>query len=303
MELRQLQIFLTAANTLNFTQTATILGYVQSNVTAQIKALEDEFGVPLFDRLGRQVTLTEAGQRLMIYAERMLSLAEETHHAVGANEIMEGTLTITAPESICTHRLPPLLRQFRDAFPQIRLIFQPMRFDDFGDVLRDGSVDIVFDLGVEFQSPMLCIETLITEPLMVVASPDNPLTALASVSSSDFDGQAILLTERGCRYRNIFERRLSQEGVYPYTDLEFESVEAIKQCAVAGLGIAVLPYMVVKKALENGELIALNISGLTSLNTQMMWHKDKWLSPATLAFIEMSRQYFAELAADVSYAY
>src|SRR5436190_8129479 len=125
MDLRQLATFRMVATTLSFTQTAATLGYVQSSVTAQIQALETDLGVPLFDRLGKRVTLTDAGQRLLHYAEKMLDLAEEARSIVPGDTEPTGSLTISAPESLCAYRLPVVLNEFRKRYPQVRLMFLP----------------------------------------------------------------------------------------------------------------------------------------------------------------------------------
>jgi hypothetical protein len=106
MEVRQLQIFRALAEELNFTRTAERVHTVQSDVTAQIKALEEELGVPLFDRLGRRVTLTDAGRRFQPFAEQALTAMEQGEKAI-CNE-PSGPLRISAPESILTYRLRPL---------------------------------------------------------------------------------------------------------------------------------------------------------------------------------------------------
>jgi DNA-binding transcriptional LysR family regulator len=106
MELRQLATFRMVAETLSFSRTAQALNYVQSSVTAQMQGLEEELGVRLCDRLGKRVALTDAGTRLLPYAEKLLSLSEEARCAVVGGDIPMGTLTITAPESICTYCLP-----------------------------------------------------------------------------------------------------------------------------------------------------------------------------------------------------
>src|SRR5262249_14299225 len=126
MELRQLITFQAVASTLSFTRAAVLLNYAQSSVTAQIQALEEELGVPLFDRLGKRVVLTDAGQRLVRYADRMLNLADETRGVVSGGEVRGGTLTLSAIETLCTYRLPGILRQFRDQFPHVQLKFRPL---------------------------------------------------------------------------------------------------------------------------------------------------------------------------------
>src|ERR1700747_2150200 len=123
-ELRQPPTFRTVAATLNLTRAAEALGDVQSSVTAQIKALEEELGVPLFDRLGRRVMLTDAGHRFLPFAEQALAAMEKGLLAVKAGSEPCGPLRISAPESIVTYRLPLLLRKFRRRFPHVEMIFR-----------------------------------------------------------------------------------------------------------------------------------------------------------------------------------
>src|SRR5216117_1031860 len=113
MDLRHLTTFRTVANLMSFSRAATSLDYAQSTITLHIQSLEDELGVPLFNRIGKKIELTEAGHRLLRYSERLLDLAEETVAGVSGQDDVSGTLTVGAPETICTYRLPQVLRQFR----------------------------------------------------------------------------------------------------------------------------------------------------------------------------------------------
>jgi DNA-binding transcriptional LysR family regulator len=290
MELRQLTTFRAVAKTLSFTRAAAALDYAQSSVTAQIQALEEELGVPLFNRLGRQVVLTDAGQRLLGYADRLLALELEARTVVAGGGKPAGTLTIGAPESVCTYRLPPVLRQFRDQYPDVRVIFRPLFPADLHRSLGDGTVDAAFFLAEPIQSGSLVIETLICEPLALIAAADHPLVDVDCVTSADLQGEPILLTEKGCSYRSLFERRLAAVGVHPASNVEFTSIEALKQCVAAGVGIAVLPVMVVARELAQGQLRALPWQQDNfQVYTQLAWHKDRWLSPALTAFLETSR--------------
>ena len=121
MELRQLATFRLIAQTQSFSRTAAALNYAQSTVSAQIQGLEEELGIPLFDRLGKRVALTEAGQRLLGYAEKILDLAAEARFSITSEETLTGTLTISAAETLCTYRLPAILREFRTSPPSGRL--------------------------------------------------------------------------------------------------------------------------------------------------------------------------------------
>jgi DNA-binding transcriptional LysR family regulator len=291
MDLRQLATFRMVATTLSFTRAAAALNYVQSSVTAQIQALEEELGVPLFDRLGKRVALTDAGKRLLWYAEKLLTLADEARVAVTSDTEIMGTLTISAPETLCTYRLPALLRQMRERFPGVRLLFRPLPPIELRRSVVEGLIDVAFLLDVPFQAGGLTVEPLIYEPLVLIAPANHRLACAGAVHPADLEGEPVLLTEAGCAYRRLFERSLSRAGVYPASTLEFGSVEAIKQCVMAGIGLSVLPAIVAAADIAQGRLVTLNWTepGFGVL-TQMAWHRDKWQSPALSAFLAMSRE-------------
>jgi DNA-binding transcriptional LysR family regulator len=291
MEHRQLRIFRTVARTLSFTRAATELGYVQSNVTAQVKALERELGVPLFDRLGRRVALTDPGRVLLRYAERLLDLSEEAREAVAGDGEPAGTLVVGASPSLSAYRLPRLLRLFGARFPRVKLSFRPTPHEELRVRVADGSLDVAFLLEKPVRLASLRVEALAEEPLVVLAPPDHPLADAARVGPTDLAGEQVVLTEPGCNYRLIFELELQEAGVRPAATLEFDGVETVKQCVAAGMGVAMLPAVTVEAELERRELAALRWVGTEhTIPVQMIRHKDRWVSPALAAFLEASRE-------------
>jgi DNA-binding transcriptional LysR family regulator len=298
MELRHLRTFLAVADGLSFTRAAEALGYAQSSVTAQIQALEAELGTRLFERLGKRVVLTEAGHRLTAYAARLVQLEAELRVAVPGASEPEGTLHIGAPESLCAYRLPPLLSAFRERHPRVRIVFQPDSCMDLRRGVAEGSLDTAFFLDVLPQGDGVIVETLAYEPLRIVTHPDHPLARAARVVPADLADETILHTERSCAYRQMFDRALLEADVRPEVAIEFASVEAIKQCAVARMGIAVLPEMAVAADVAQGRLAALrwHDPGF-EVPIQLARHKDKWLSPALEAFVAVVHEAFGAKAA------
>jgi len=290
MEIRQLKTFWTLASTRSFSRTAEVLNYVPSTITMQIKALEEELGVKLLDRLGKSVILTDAGQRLLPYANKILNDIEEARYVSSESEELTGTITIGADEVLCTYRLPALLRVFRERYPHVRLLFRPLSSHSLKQSLREGNVDVVFMLDEPIVSTDLHTELLMDESFLMVVSPKHPLAACSTLRIEDFNREQILLSEKGCSYRTFFYHTLLRKGADSLTELEFNSVEAIKQCAMVGLGIALLPEMSLKGELERGELITLpwDLSEI-QFATQMLWHQEKWISPSMKEFIELAR--------------
>jgi DNA-binding transcriptional LysR family regulator len=285
MEVRQLQIFRVLAEELNFTRTAEKVHTVQSNVTAQIRALEEELGVPLFDRLGKRVTLTDAGRRFQPFAEQALLAMEEGQRVIQAGAEPSGPLRVGSPESILTYRLPPILRVFRQRFPHVELSFRPLLNDSLVAELETGKLDIVICMCESVGSGALVSVPLQTEEILLLAHASHPITRKTEVRPSDLAGQTLLLTETGCGYRNMLDRILALQNIRPGNIVEFSSVEALKQCVAAAMGIGLLPGIVVSQELRQHQFKALPwIGPPLHIATHILWHKDKWVSPAMAAF-------------------
>jgi DNA-binding transcriptional LysR family regulator len=312
VELRQVETFRAVAEELSFSRAAARLGYVQSSVSAQVIALERELGVPLFDRLGRRIALTDAGEVMFAYSGKLLALAEQTREAVvdagvGSGEVT-GSLTVSAPETLLTYRLPKLLALFHERHPKVRLSVRPSAIGRLVGSARkaveEGRVDIAFvldaPLGGQGCQAGLAVETLIGEEVSVIAPTSHPLASASTVLPQGLRGETVLLPEApesGCAYRGQFERQLGSAGVVPPETMEFQSIEAIKQCVAANMGVSVLPSVAVGAELKAGTLAALQWGEPFEVLTQMSWHEDRWKSPALRAFLEVAREVFSSTLA------
>ncbi len=296
LDSRQLLTFRAVASELSFTRAAGKLGYVQSSVTAHVQALEREFGVPLFERLGRTVKLTDAGVRLLGYADRLLALTEEARRAVAGDADATGTLMISAPDTLCAYRLPAVVHAFRRDYPSVRVVFQPMRSSKQAlRAVADGSIDIALLLDEPVDAKGFVTDILAPEPLCVLVAPDHPLAGVKTIDAGRLSHMPTVLTEQGCGYRDLFERVLNEAGVSRGSSMEFASIEAIKECVKAGMGLTVLPRVAVSTELSAHELVALPWDGPPlEIVTQIVWHKDKWLSPTLNAFLNHARSRIGE---------
>ena len=175
MEIRQLKTFQTVARFLSFNRAADELHYAQSSISAQIQALEEELGVQLFDRLGRRILLTEAGVRLLQYAEKILDLADEAPSGVVDSRELRGSLTIKVPETIGVHRMPPVISRFRSRYPKVRLRFVSCSHEGLQKDLRKGITDLAFLLTESIQAADLEAEMLGIEPPGTGHPPQPPI--------------------------------------------------------------------------------------------------------------------------------
>jgi DNA-binding transcriptional LysR family regulator len=304
LELRQVETFRAVADELSFSRAAAKLGYVQSSVSSQVASLEQELGAPLFDRLGRTIALTEAGRVMLAYSERLLGLAQEAREAVadagvGLDEIT-GALSVSAPESLLTYRLPGLLTLFHERYPRVRVSLKPTAVGRLvgstRKALEEGRLDVAFVLDGPVEIVGLSAEPLVEEIVSVIAPPAHALADSTLVTPKELDGETVLLPEApesGCAYRGWFERQLSEAGVVPRETLEFQSIEAIKRCVSAGMGVSVLPAVSVEAELTAGGLSELRWHEPGRVGTMMAWNERRWASPALRAFLETAREVFS----------
>jgi len=290
MELRDLKTFVTVASLLNFNQAGRALNAAQSTVSMRIKALEDELDVRLFDRLGRRVLLTVAGERLLAYARRLVDLEEEARTDVAGEASARAVLSVRVPETLCVRRFAGVLRRFRQARPGVRLRLLPCAVGGLAEDLRRGVADMAFVLANEVLARDMRAEFLGVEDLVLAVAPRHPLAALPEVGSREMAGQSLLLSTADCSYRRILEGIVAQAGSEPLPVVECESVEAVKRYAVEGLGVTILPEIAAHAELAAGTLTALPWrEGPLEAAVLMLWHKDKWLSAAQGDFMDLCR--------------
>lgn len=282
MELRHLKTFKTIVDRGGYTRAAEYLGYAQSTVTVHIKDIEEEIGQPLFNRLGKKMVLTETGKHLLPYVNEMLELFEKAKQLPSNAEAPSGNLVIGAPESLTVYRLPLIIREYKEKYPRVKITLKCLTCWQLIDELKQGGIDVALLLETEREQEELHIETLITEPMMLILPCNHPLNFSVE--------ETFLYTERGCSYRAFFENYLLHQGIRPEKTLESWSVESIKQSVMCGLGISLLPIITVEEELKENKIQGLLLDE-AKVNTQLAYHKNKWLSPAITLFLSLVRKH------------
>lgn len=233
MDLNELRIFLAVAREGSVTRAAERLHYVQSNVTARIRQLEEQLGSALFRRRSRGMQLTASGELLRGYAEKIVNLATEAEQALKEQSGGGARLTIGSMETTAAVRLPDLLARFHRLYPEIALTLQTGTSEENIRRVLDYRVDGAF-VGGEVSHPALVAEQAFAEELTMI-------TASAAAALPAEGSRTILVFRSGCAYRSRLEGWLQQTGQVPYRVMEFGSVEAIIGCVAAGMGISFLP--------------------------------------------------------------
>jgi DNA-binding transcriptional LysR family regulator len=287
MELRQLLTFSKITQLKSFLNAAEDLGYAQSTITTQIQLLEKELGIKLFERIGRNMELTSKGVVFLEYAEKIINLADEAKNAVSDKDIPKGTLKIGVVESLCTMKLPELLKDYHINYPEVEVIIKIGTCSDLHNMLKNNTVDLIFTLGEIINDSDLISCMCYKEPMALLASPLSSLSDKRGLTLKDISEESLILTEKGCSYRSAFEAMFQKENLQPRLSLEIGSIETIKNFVLNNLGITLLPVMTVKNELENGTLVKLDLIECDfNMMRQILYHKNKWLTPAMTAFIE-----------------
>ncbi|ABK16592.1 LysR family transcriptional regulator [Syntrophobacter fumaroxidans] len=292
MEMQRLQTFRTVAALMNFNQAANILNCAQSTVSAQIKALENEIGTMLFKRIGKSVQLTEAGAKMLIYADKLLAIKDEALAEVRGNKPGSGMLTLRMPQTMATYYLPHILRSYQPRFPGIRLDITSCALHSLENELRIATVDLAFLFAESIGAKNLESEFLGSDPLFFVTYPGHPLSTRRRVDFKNLEGEVLLLPKSDCGYRMVLEQTLTAEKVTPATIIEMNSIEAIKQAIMAGLGVTVIPEIAVRSEIKEGRIA--RIAWVDDLETGilMIRYRDKWCPPPLDAFMDMVRGFF-----------
>lgn len=293
MELKQLKSFIVAAETLSFSRTAGILNFAQSSISDQIRLLEEELGCKLFERLSRNICLTKEGEKFLLYAEKILNLCDEAKQNIADSLIPTGTLTVATAETLCIFRLPELFKEYCSRYTDVDVKLQIGNCEAFPSMLRKNKVDIAFTLDNEKVYSDIVSKPLLHEPLVIISGSTDSLAKRDKIEISELSGKNLILTQSGCSYRSGFEEYLSSINIQPKSILEMESIEAIKQYVISGFGISFLPRIAVEKEIEGGQLVEIKYNGPEFYTTaQVIYHKDKWISPALQAILDLSLERF-----------
>ena len=273
MEVRQLNTLIRAAQFQSFSKAAESLGYSQSAVTVQIKTLEEELGVRLFDRMNKRVLLTVDGQRFLEYANSILDTIQSARQALNENAELGGSLHIGTLESLCFFRLPGLIRQFRLEHPRVGL--------------REVDLICILDEPRYSNNWHKCNE--VPEEVVFVATPNIDLGHPGPYRVAELLDKPFFLTERNANYRRTFDKFLASHQVELTPSLEISDTAFIIKMLEHSSGISLLPRFAVAESAAKGQLRILEVSDFQlTMYRQMFYHKDKCCTREMKAFIQLA---------------
>ena len=288
MELHYLRTLKVITESGSFAEAAEKLNYTRSTVTFQVQQLEKEFGMTLFEKIGKKMYLTQEGKSILPYVETILSSYDQIL-ICGNAEV--STLRIAVPESILTYRFQPVIRAFRENMPLIDLQIQTQSCYDMNQILLSGNADIAIHYDVAQADPNIFSKTFTEYPLVFFGSP------LLSDAERDFSTSnqtkafGFIDIEIDGFYRHSLDKMLSERNIVLSNDMVLGSIAAIVQCTKMRLGVSVLPAFAVEKELEAGQLIKLdNELSPDNISVVYSYHHHKRLSPAMRYFLELAEK-------------
>ena len=286
MDFYQLTYFRKVCETQSLSRAAEELRLTQPAVSKQIKALEDELGERLFDRIGKRVFLTRAGEMLYGHVDRILRSVQEAKTAVKdmATEC-SGELIIGTSDHISIHRLPGVLKSFITAFPKVDLKLRCHRSETILEMAGKNLVDLGV-ITLQQTPPSMVAKTVWRDPMSLVFPKGHPLEAMAKVRLKDAVKYGMILTESETETRNMINDVFRSRSLSPNVTMEVAYIETIKSLVKTGLGISILPDKAIEEEVRSGVLSRARIADATFVRELgVVYLKDKFLSRPAVEFL------------------
>lgn len=295
MEFREISTFLQVAQQQSFSKAAKQLGYSQAAVTIQIKQLEKELGVHLFDRIGKQISLTHQGQIFYRYAISVVKSMEQAKAAVSNvldTSELNGRLCLGTIESICASIFPELLAEYHRLYPKVSISIMTDSPDILLERMNENAIDIVYLLDRQVYNSRWKKTLEIPERNIFAVSPQHALAQEERELDLDEVLQfPFLLTEKDASYRYMLEQYLASINRVIRPFLEIGNTEFIIRMLLKNMGISFLPEFTIRRELAQGQLKELKVRGFHMQTwRQIFYHKDKWVTREMQEFLRLAEK-------------
>jgi DNA-binding transcriptional LysR family regulator len=293
--LRQLESFLAVARARSFRKAAGTLALSQPALSQQIKELERELGLAIFDRLGRTVQLTQAGRLLEEHAPRIFAALEGAQEAIRElSGLRRGSVLLGGSTTPGIYLLPWLLGEFKNRYPEVDVSLRIANTRQIEELIRTGELDLGIVGGHLANTKETCVEASLEDTIVLIVPPGHRWARRRPIAPELLQEECLLTREEGSATRRVIEAALARGGVMLRACLELGHTEAIKQGVRAGLGVALVSRHAVRSELESGQLLGVALRGLSiRRHFHVIRHEAKSLSPTARAFLEFLREHRA----------
>ena len=293
MDLKYLYTFRTIVDEGGFNKAAQKLNYTQSTITFQMNQLEQELSTCLFEKIGRKMVLTKAGESLIPYVDEILQSIDKLHSFESDLSEYQGDLRVGVAETQLCYRFPAILKEFHLKAPKARLFLRSMNCYDIRDELLNGTLDFgVFyeDVG-GFGSSLVTYE-IGTFPTILLASPETQRQFPDFIKPDQVLSLPLVINEPNCIFRQMFEEYLREKSIRLGHTIELWSIPTIKNLVASGVGITYLPLFTVQEELKTEVLKEIGTDMEEPAITAVCGHhKNKWISPLMQLFIDLCKEH------------
>ena len=286
MDLRSLETFIQVAELNSFTKAGEKLGYSQPTISFQIKQLEKELGVQLFERIGHTITLTNDGHTALSQAQQICRLTKEMTQEKTDDFQPKGVIKLAMADSLCTPLVIKNFSKFRKMYPNISLNITTAGTNELFRLLDHNEADIVCTLDNHIYSNSYCISDEEKIGVHFICSAKNPLASAKDITINNLLTESFLLTEKGMSYRRLLDENLARHSIEIFPALEIGSADTLCKLVEQNIGISFLPDYVTDFSVKKGKVVRLSVNDFdVELWKQLLYHKDKWMSPPLQAVI------------------
>ena len=292
MNTKSLVTFKTILEMGSFQKAADKLGYTQSTVTFQIKQLEEELTLKLFEKIGRRMELTQAGKDIMPYIDMILQGAEQISNYGKSLSEISGSLKLAIPDSILIYNMQPFIQAFSHEAPNVQLIINSIQSGEINQSIVDGTADIGINCEKDSYPETVIHKRLGKYKAVLVAAPFADSNLLDFVTPHQRKPFSLICNEPDGYYQLDMDKYLAEKDIVLNPPMKVQSIEAVKRCVMNNLGIAVVPTYSIGEELKNGSLKPIK----TELETKdyssfYIYHKNKWISPQMKLALDLLIKY------------
>lgn len=294
MDLRALEVFCKIMELRSFSRAAEAVLLTQPTVSGHIKTLEEELGLRLFDRAGRNVTPTRAGELLHGYARRILALREEAQQAISEHKGgLRGHLAVGGSSIPGAYILPPLLAAFKREHPEVSIGLHISGSREIVRSVIEGAAEVGM-VGARFEEGRVQYEPFAEDELVLAVGAGHAWARRNTVRPTELAGQAFIMRERGSGTRKVMEETLAHHDLDPgclHVALEVTGNEAVRQAVKAGAGVAVISRRAIEDDIRCKLIVALRLQGLRLVrDVFLVTHRSRSRSPLGKTFLTFLQQ-------------
>lgn len=292
MNTKSLVTFKTILEVGSFQKAADKLGYTQSTVTFQIKQLEEELALKLFEKIGRRMELTQAGKDIMPYVDMILQGTEQISNYGKSLSEITGSLKLAIPDSILIYNMQPFMQAFTHEAPNVQLIVNSIQSGEINPSIADGTADIGINCEKDSYPDSVVHKKLGKYKAVLVASPFANNNLLDFITPHQRKPISLICNEPDGYYQLDMDKYLSEKDILLNPPMKVQSIEAVKRCVMNNLGIAVVPTYSIGEELKNGSLMPIKTElDEKSYNSFYIYHKNKWISPQMELAMKLMKEY------------